>query len=216
MQDWKESLSRHPLFSGVDSAALAPLAEAAFAISYAAGETVGSPETFRGKIGLLLSGGADVFSSGGDGALLRRMSRGDVFGVCNLFSEDHFVSRVVARGKCRVLFLPGDAYGCLLERDAAAMYAYIGFLSDRIRFLNRKIACLTAGSAEGKLARYLASFGENTVNPGISASALSAMLNIGRASLYRAFSRLESEGFLRREGGYYLLLDREAMLKKYQ
>lgn len=216
MNDLTESLTRHPLFAGVDRVALSALAAAAFVISCPAGEVIGSPDTFRDKMGLLLSGGADVFAAGGDGTLLRRMSRGDVFGVSNLFSAERFASRVVARGKCRILFLPGDAYGRLLETDTAAMYAYIGFLSDRVRFLNRKISCLTAGSAEGKLARYLASFGEPTVKPGISASALSEMLNIGRASLYRAFSRLEQEGFLRREGGCYVLPDRESMLKKYQ
>ena len=83
---------------------------------------------------------------------------------------------------------------------------YVRFLSDRIRFLNSKIATFTADSAKSKLMRYLVSQAELQNNPEgnvvlpVSCQKLAESLNIGRASLYRAFEQLENDGLIRRSG----------------
>ena len=104
----------------------------------------------------------------------------------------------------------------LLEEDRAFLYQYLGFLSGRIRYLNRKIGFLSAGSAERKLALYLASLGKETVRLDASISALSELLDVGRASLYRAFDKLTEDGFIRKEGRNFTLLDAEGMLNAYR
>ena len=93
---------------------------------------------------------------------------------------------------------------------------YIGFLSDRIRFLNRKITYLTAGNAERRLALYLISFGTDHVELSESISALSDLLNLGRASIYRAFDKLAEDGYLEKQGRHITLLHTEAMLNAYK
>ena len=94
---------------------------------------------------------------------------------------------------------------------------YIGFLGGRIRFLNRKIGYLTAGSAERRLALYLASLGPGEVRLSIPFSALSELLDIGRASLYRALDRLEADGQIVRHGGRSLtVVNPEALLSAYR
>ena len=45
--------------------------------------------------------------------------------------------------------------------------------------------------------------------------ALALMLDIGRASLYRAVDTLVSDGFIVKDGKSFILSDREKMLKNY-
>jgi DNA-binding IclR family transcriptional regulator len=66
------------------------------------------------------------------------------------------------------------------------------------------------------LALYLNSLGTSTVKLDVSISALSELLDVGRASLYRAFDKLTEDGFLRKDGRSFTLLDPNGMLKAYQ
>ncbi len=181
------------------------------------GEVILSPETTQRTAGILLEGKAVVHTPDPSRKmLLRFLDRGEPFGIANLFSEDRFVSIIHAHGDCRVFFLAEDAIGKLLESDRNFLFQYLGFLSGRIRYLNQKIGYLSAGSAERRLAIYLASFGEQNFRLPISISALSELLDVGRASLYRAFDRLEADGFLIKAGRNFTLPDRETMLNMYQ
>ena len=65
---------------------------------------------------------------------------------------------------------------------------------------------MSAGSAEGKLMRYLQSAADGTGQVTISATQLSQRLGVGRATLYRAFQTLEESGAIAREGKSIQLL----------
>ncbi len=181
------------------------------------GEVLLSPDSTERMAGILLSGGATVTTPDPQrGTLLRYLGAGDTFGIANLFGNAPYISLIRARGKCRVCFLPEAAVRRLLEEDRAFLYQYLAFLSGRIRYLNQKIGYLTAGGAERRLALYLASQGEDRIELDASISSLSELLDVGRASLYRAFDRLTEDGFLQKEGRTLHLLDREGMLRAYQ
>ena len=114
-----------------------------------------------------------------------------------------------------VLYKPILTY--LIDNDVAVRYQYIAFLAQKTLYLNQKISCLTAGSAEQKLAYWLdANASGDIVQTQIPMNALCTMLDIGRASLYRAFDKLEQEGFIIREQKTVRILDRDRMLHKYK
>ena len=116
---------------------------------------------------------------------------------------------------CKVLFLEHDAVRTLLGKDAAFLDAYLAFLADRVQFLNQKIRCFTAGSVERRLALWLA---ENAQNGPITASSLTGLaeiLNVGRASLYRALEKLENDGLILRNGRELQIPNADELLKKY-
>ncbi len=185
---------------------------------YNSGETIISPDDDRRRIGVILAGNAKVRSADGEkNVLLRTISVGEIFGVANLFdSRAKFVSRIVAGRTCRIYFVSRGAVEKLLESDRGFLFAYIDFLSSRIRFLNRKIMFYTSGSAERRLALYLLSFESDRVIPDLPMSTLAELLDIGRASLYRAIDSLVDDGFLERDGGAFILRDSEKMLQKYK
>lgn len=147
--------------------------------------------------------------------LLRKIEAGEIFGVAGLFSKCNKMSKCFSKGNSEILFFDKTSVGKLLENDTEIMYNYISFLSGRINYLNKKITYLTAGTAERKLAVYLAGFDSENVSIKISYSALSDMLDIGRASLYRAFDRFVSDGCIIREGNNITILNKAMMLEKY-
>ena len=191
---------------------------------YSAGEVICAPGEEKYRMVIFFEGEAEVYSADEHRAmLLRTLCRGGVVGVANLFSGEDFVSRVIAAKKCVTVEISSEKYGKLLEKDARAMYNYVTFLSDRIRYLNRKIVMLTAGSAERRLAYFLdSSLSDHPQAKGeppeitVQMNSLCEMLNLGRASLYRAADKLCEEGLIRREGKKIIVLDRGAMMEKYR
>ncbi len=175
-------------------------------IIYSPGETIASPADVSEEpcIGTVLSGNAAVYSGdGGRRVLLRMLGSGGVYGVATLFSDAPAPTLIKANTYCAVLRLPRDAFRAMLHEDGDLLDAYLGFLSERILFLNCKIACVTGGSAERRLALHLLSLTDTshtapddavTATIPVSFTELSRLLDIGRASLYRAFDSLDASG----------------------
>lgn len=213
-KDWKQ-ISAHPLLRQMSKAQILEVLDGNCdgVRSFSDGELLDSASF----VGFLLSGRAHVQTDDASRhVLLRVLTSGDAFGVAGMFSKAPSVSKIHASGNCRCLFLSETAISKLLETSDTFRKNYIGFLSDRIRFLNRKITYLTAGSAERRLALYLSSFGRDQVELTDSISALSELLNLGRASLYRAFDKLAEDGYLKKQGRHITLLHAEAMLNAYK
>ena len=214
------ALCKHPLFSQCDRQSLSRLLTDTdcFVQKIPCGEEICSPDrTAQKAVGMILLGKASVTTPNQTkNVLLRYLNQGDLFGIANLFSTTPYVSVIRATVECKVFYLTDVAIRQLLETDRAFLYRYLDFLSGRICFLNQKIGYLTAGSSERRLALYLASLGENPITLPLSISSLSELLDVGRASLYRAFDRLTADGYLRKEGRVFYLSDPQKMLLAYR
>lgn len=208
----------HPLFAGIEESVLLELMgeQLAELRSYAAGELL-LPANADPRAGLILSGKASVTTPDeGRSVLLRYLGAGDLFGIANLFSNDPFVSQIRATKPTKCFLLSEAGVRCLLRESEAFREHYVAFLGNRIRFLNRKIGYLTAGTAERRLALYLSSLGAGKVQLPISISDLSELLDIGRASLYRALDCLETDGYLIRAGKEWTLPDPDVLRRAYR
>ena len=217
-----EVLQKVKLFSGVDENLIRDALKKGYfeEREYSPGETILSPENKAKKAVIFLSGKAEVYSADeGRSLLLRTFEKGHIVGISNLFAPDDFVTRVIATKKCSVLEISPESYGKILEKDKGAMYNYVAFLSEKIRFLNRKIVTLTAGNAERRLAYFLDSAisdgGDQAHEITVQMNSLCEMLNLGRASLYRAADKLCEEGFITRNGKTITVLKRKEMMEKY-
>ena len=147
------------------------------------------------KIGIVVNGKA-IIKSGEGGVIIKKLSTNDIYGVASLFDVSIHLTSVVAVTDCTVLTMDkAFVEACIKENNQVAMN-YIEFLAKRINFLNRKINAYTAKSAENKLYMYLLQLPreENTINLPFDMSTIAKMLGIGRATLYRAFDKLEQNG----------------------
>ena len=211
-------IAQLPLFSKTDPAVLSAWLDTAAVVEKTI--PVGHDLTPSGEksLGILLEGRAEIQSAdNGRSVVLRTMQAPSIFGAASLFCDTPLpLSTVCAKVACRVLYIPLQAVDRLLADDEGFRTSYLSFLAGRVCFLNRKIQCFTAGSAERRLALWLLSEEEKTVTLPSSLTTLADMLDIGRASLYRALDKLESSGMISREGRNITLLSPEDILKKYQ
>lgn len=169
-------------------------------------------------IGFLTSGRGVIYSADeGKNMLMRFVSTGDGVGIASLFSSAPLSTRLVACGDIpsKLFVLPREAFLELLDYDTTGVLRnnLLSFMSDRIAFLNGRIACVTGGSAERRLAMFIRSSPDSsgTVHIGMSMKALASALDIGRASLYRAMDALTDAGIIARDGNNITVLAPERL-----
>ena len=199
------------LFSGLDDPALvAALADVRLEIAtFAPGQTVCDAEHFTPSICVILRGTVTVLTlAGGNAVPLRTLTCGEVFGAASLFGAERFPTEIVSKTETTICRMPQAMVEELISTYPALAMRYITFLSDRIRFLNRKIHRFTAGSVEAKVATYLLS---EDVKQGVSLTRLASALDIGRASLYRVLGSLEARGMIKKEGKEIRICDLAAL-----
>ncbi len=214
------ALSSHPLLGAVDAQTVDRYlsAESLTLVSAEAGEAICSAEGRPLCVGILIHGRATISVAEGEKqVLLRTVRSGELFGIATLFcSERDIHTQIEAQASCSVAFPDPEAMRRLILGEPAATEAFLRMMAGRVTYLNRKIATFTAGSAERRLSLFLCENEQDGtyVSP-VSLSALAESLDIGRASLYRAFDRLEAEGFIQKKDKTVTLLDREGMTAKY-
>lgn len=162
-------------------------------------------------LGVIISGTAQVEKGTPDHLIvMSRLIQGDVFGAVSLYaSSDRYVTGIRAITPVTALILPKRIIDKLIRTYPEIAVNYLTYLSERIYFLNSRIDSFTGGSAVQRLAGYFLMSEADT--SGVPAAHLASALDIGRASLYRAFEELERAGAIRRDGKLITVLSREKL-----
>lgn len=216
MEKIVEKLICHPIFKSCDRELLLnalKLSGGARQLQYLKGQIICSPDKNNHRLYVILKGRAQVTKEkNGHHVIMSTLREGDVFGAASLYIErEYFMTTVTAIEKCDVLSLSKEFTDYIFAQDISVVTNYISFLSDRIYFLNERIDSFTGGTAEQRLASFLCEevkkAGGNTVTLKQSITQLTKGLDVGRASLYRAFDELTEVGAIRREGKIITILD---------
>ncbi|MBQ7038164.1 MAG: Crp/Fnr family transcriptional regulator [Clostridia bacterium] len=199
-------LSAFFLFDGLNDEVLSAIEQRLTpAVCYRRGQVVYNTDTFRRAVGLIVRGSVVVRSSGE--VVINRLHAGEIFGVAALFDseQDAYVTEITAAEDTAVRFIPQELMSRLLMEFPLIAERYIRFLSDRVRFLNRKLSALTIGNTENRLYHHLLSHQDEqgTIQLPGTMTELAKALNMGRSSLYRALDTLVREGILIKEGKTY-------------
>lgn len=182
-------------------------------MEYTKGDILVSPDEFCPRLLVVLSGVLHVMRrADGKEILLNTLKTGDTFGAASMFGKcDTYPTFVKSKGNVRVAYMEEKALESLFSRFPATALAHIRYLSDRIRFLNRKISSLTGRNVESKLSNYiLEAYGKDTLHH-INMSRLASSLDIGRASLYRLIQKLCDQNIISFEGGTITVLQYEQL-----
>ena len=180
--------------------ALCRLSAQAEPIAFAKGQTVYEPDRAERALAFVLEGHLRVTNGR---VVMNDLYPGDVFGAAALFgSTEPYPSTIVAVTNCRILLISQETVSHWMRQVPKVGENYVRFLSDRIRFLNRRVSTLTAGDTDGKLWRYLMAHKdeEGVVILSGGMSELADRLDMGRSSLYRCLDALIAAGRIRREG----------------
>ena len=197
----------HPLFGRVDERLWARTLEQSQLLDVEKGAVVYGPGRFRRCLGVVLRGRVQVRR---ESLLMSTLTAGDVFGAAALFTDGaDYPTTLTALTDCRALLIPQESIRRLLRECGPFAEDYAVYLSGRIRVLSQRLEAVSAGSAEGKLSRYLLTQTGDGLT--LSATQLCQRLGVGRATLYRAFDTLEGTGAIAREGKTIRILSREAL-----
>lgn len=177
---------------------------------YTRNEIIFDETNYQSSLGVILSGDVLVEKAGSDGKRIKisTLSLGDCFGAAAMFQDrDRYATILTAISVVEILFIPEALIRWSMKRDLRITENYIRYLSGRIAFLTDKISALTAGTVEQKLAIYLLEHSE--IN--MSMTGLSKLLNIGRASLYRALDAFEGAEIIHRNGKQIVVTQRDRL-----
>lgn len=209
------------LFESLTDGELAELANRSELHSYNVGEHV---DLSRPSLPVIISGCAAVLGRNAErnSVVLRQLKAGSVFGVSALFSDDgESISTIRAEKPTEALLIPQSAVSELIHKNGDFAESYIRLLGAKIRYLGSRIDAFTAGSAEARLAKHLLTLvcaedrseGEQEITLECTLSRLADMLNIGRASLYRAIDSLTEKGFITHTDRRITVKDGDALEK---
>lgn len=165
----------------------------------------------NGTLGIILEGSATVkrLNDIGSSITIRTISKDDLFGSASVFGcwKDG-MSSIIADTKCTVLYITEAKFSEIIKLYPQISLNYIAFLSDKIRFLNQKLDAFTAKTTEEKLYEYLLSQADNNGNINLSfgIAELSRRLKVGRTSIYRDISTLESKNLIQRNGNNFKII----------
>ena len=173
---------------------------------YSKGDIIFSPTAFTCRVGIILSGKAQVYK--GDRSdkriIISTLSESDIFGAITLFGQcDRFENNIEALSSVTVLYLSKNLVENTMRENFIFTKNYLEYLSMRIRFLSSRISSIASNGSDEKLASFLLSKcngKSGDVDIGISLTDLSTTLGIARASLYRAIDSLVENGAIKKQG----------------
>ena len=171
-------------------------------IKFKKGECVYSKQNFPNAIGYIIKGEAYAVTNNQSSLYMKSFSKGDCFGAAAVFSNDeNFVSSITAKTDLTVPFISENGLKQIFMDYPQTALNYIEFLSDKIRFLNRRLGLLSSGKAEDTLLNYLQATADDKNEAKIpnNMTCLSKTLGISRASLYRCLENLEKGGLILKE-----------------
>lgn len=176
------------------------------------GEVVYSSHKFKDAIGYIIKGSAFATSDNKNETHLKTFNKGMSFGAAALFGDsDRYISTVTAKTDLEVLFVTENELRSLFKKYPQTAINYISFLSEKVRFLNKKLNVVSCSGTENTVYKYLTSLADNDGNiyNFKNMTLVSKTLGISRASLYRALSDLESSGCIIKENNFIKVINYE-------
>ena len=164
-----------------------------------------------GNIGIILDGTAKIIRKNdfGTSVTMRNIGAGEIFGMASVFGEwKAEFSSITAVTTCNVIYIPESELRKIFAEHPETALNYISFLTDRIRFLNRKIDTFAADNTEKRLYEFLVSQSDvsGSVSLPFGMAELSRRLQIGRSSLYRSIEALEKNNLIKRNKNNFIVL----------
>ncbi|MCQ2457013.1 MAG: Crp/Fnr family transcriptional regulator, partial [Clostridia bacterium] len=168
-------------------------------------------EIYRvGNVGIIVSGKAKIVRRSESGTVMtvRNLKDGEIFGAASVFGEwSTSLSSITATCDVTVRYITEEGLKELFSAFPTVSVNYVRYLTDRIRFLNRKLDAFSAGNTEERLYEYLLSVSDadGRVSLDFGMAELARRLRVGRSSLYRSIDALVSSVLLTREKNEFII-----------
>lgn len=150
------------------------------------------------KLSCLTKGKANVSVLNSDKTVVRQLCEGAVFGCAVLFGGEA-VSHITALCDCELVTVSEEKMSDLFLKEPTISLNYIRLLSEKIRFLNKRLSDFTSGSVEERLYLFLKKAANEEGAVKTSMTLLAKNIGVGRTSLYRALTALEEQSLITKD-----------------
>lgn len=212
-----ESLTECPIFSNISKEDLCTIAEKYASLSVCEKhEIIFSENNYTRSLVIIIKGSASVTKQSSNSKILMSiLKKGDIFGMATLFyEEENYLTQITALEKVTLAVFSKENVQKIFSDYPAVSENYITILSEKIHFLNKKISTYTKSETIQKVASFILQYanGDKTFSDlPYSITSIADALNVGRASVYRAFDTLENDSVIKREGKKIKILDLSAL-----
>ncbi len=173
-------------------------------------------------VGIVLNGEITILkeSYSGDGMVLRKLRKCEVFGEVAVFAgKKKWPASVQASKDCEIAFLKSAKIKgeCpyLCPRHSQFIKNLLGLISKRAAFLNKKMDYLSIKSMRGKLAAFLwDEYRERetlSFELRLNRQEMADYLNVSRPSMSRELGRMRDEGVIEFHKSFFEILDETAL-----
>ena len=183
--------------------------------SFSRGELIFSPRCYEKELGVILEGECEIVRRKNDGAevVLNVLKSRDSFGILAVLGKDEFPTEIAAKREAKVFFIKKSKLLRVIRHYPTVAMNVINFLTEKISFLNRKIATFSSESVEEKLRMFL--LGEykkiGATEFSLNCKKCSEAISAGRASVYRGIDALEKSGIIKYENKKIIIKDLEGL-----
>ena len=184
--------------------------------SFKKGDTIYSPECFDKRLGIILLGECYINRINKDKSRvpIKKIQSLDPFGITAVFScVEEFPTEIVALKESKIAFIEKKSVIKMIKASPTIALNVISLLTDRIAFLNKRIAELSSGDCENKLSRFLYDQYKRNQKTEVdfNCKKTAELLNIGRASLYRSIKKLCEANIILYENGKIKFINPEGL-----
>lgn len=169
---------------------------------FAKGDIIYSEKNFFRAIGYFISGTATAVTNNKSNIVMKKFGAGMSFGAAAVFGEgSSYISTITAQEDCVIQFVSEQKLRELFSLFPVTAVNYISFLSEKVRFLNKKLSIISCTTAEDTVLKYLLESADDNgfVLMPKNMSLLAKSLGVGRSSLYRSLESLEKNGNIERQ-----------------
>ncbi len=167
--------------------------------AYKKNDIIFSKDKFFCGIGIIVKGNVNVFKLNAENRRIKinRLSPSDCFGMAAVFSpHEDFPTEIIAANDCKVAFIKRAELQKLFIEFPQISLNYMEILTERIRFLNRRIETLACSDMKERLLCFLSFYCEDESEEfelPFSLQELSSRLLMSRATIYRTLQALSDE-----------------------
>ena len=207
-----DALKKSYIFNGFNTDELRSLLPSDLTVKeFARGEPIFPCEESK-ALCIIIEGKAESFNGT---TSINIFGAGDIFGAASLFCDDEYTTYITAKTKGKAVYFSEAEMKDMLLSSPELTLKFIGFLSQKIYQLNRKISLFTSDSAASNIAKFLldCSHGKKEFDLPVSMAKLSCKLSMGRASLYRSFGTIEESGAITRDKVHIVIKDKNKLIE---
>lgn len=211
------ALHDHPIFRGIDEAAIAQLFRYAKVLAFRRGDAIFSRGDSGDRLYAVRSGTVRISISapGGRGATFNLIGSNDIFGEIALLDGQMRTANAIAHTDCELLAIERRDFLPFLERQPKLALNFIQLLCERLRRTSEQVEHVMLSDLPGRLAKTILALSTKDGAPNGTITAtqreISEMVGATRESVNKELRRWAKQHWIAIQQGKIAVLDPDAL-----